>query len=869
MSRSIALGLALALASTPTLAAAPAFAAKAHNAFRLPALAHPQRYDVHLRPDMAKKRFNGNEVITLQIPRATRTLVLNSLGLLVSNVRLDGGAPLAPAQVVLHHKDQTVTLSFGHALAPGRHKLALSFAGKLTDEPRGLYIQPYQEGGKPTAMLATQFEPTDARRLFPLWDEPAYRASFALTVDLPHDFLGVSNMPISRKRPLGNGLDEVHFLPTPPMASYLMVLCAGHLEAVTSRVAGVDIRVVTTRGKRETGRYALDTLTKLLPYYNDYFGVRYPLPKLDLIAVPGGDGGAMENWGGIVFQDGVLLFDPRIKTEKDREEIFEFIAHEVAHQWFGNYVTMAWWDDLWLNEGFASWMESKAASHFHPEWPTWVYTLRKRHDALQEDALSTTHPVQQPILDATQADAAFDDITYDKGESVIRMLETAMGPDAFRAGIRRYMRAHAFGNARTADLWHALASATRLPVAHIAPRWIGTPGFPLVTAALQQGRLTVDQQRFVLRGNAPATAPWPVPMRVAEDGKPRTLLFEQAHTTLPVGKGTVKLNWGGVGFYRVAYDAPLLARLRAHLGSLPQPDQVDLLDDAWSLVPARPASVAGVLGLVDDAAAHAPVAVWAEVADILTDIADATQDDPRALAAIRSRVAPVAARLGWTPRPADGAPERQTRTTVLKLLARSGDAAAIAEAKARFWRAPKDPSAMAGDVRPAVLYAVGRSAEPGTYDELLSRARHADGFDEKQQYYMALAEATDEALAAKTLPLTISRELDPTLASDVLATVGKRHPALVQAFVHDHESAYFAKRTPLERLGILSAGFRRTSDEASAVALDALARKELPAETFDDLAKRVERIRARAALRTAITPALDTWTGAMAPGAQR
>src|SRR6188472_315960 len=309
-------------------------------------------------------------------------------------------------------------------------------------------------------MLGTQFEATDARRFFPCWDEPAFRARFQLTAVVPENWLAVSNMPIESETPLdgrrppgaprldassgapggralppGTSLKEVRFASTPPMSSYLNVFVAGELDLIESRVGPTQIRVIATKGKAELGRYALEASAEILKYYNDYFGVPYPLPKLDQIAIPGGFGGAMENWGAITYYESVLLFDRQNSSAATKQSIYEVIAHEVAHMWFGDLVTMAWWDNLWLNEGFASWMGSKCSDHFNPQWHIWLRSNAAKQRAMTTDALSATHPIQQPVRTESEANSAFDEITYQKGQSFLRMLESYLGEEDFRRGI--------------------------------------------------------------------------------------------------------------------------------------------------------------------------------------------------------------------------------------------------------------------------------------------------------------------------------------------------------------------------------------------------------------------------------------------------
>ena len=324
----------------------------------------------------------------------------------------------------------------------------------------------------------------------------------------------------------------MRFATSPSMASYLVVLVAGELDSIEAEQDGVKLRVVTTKGKAEMGRYALESAAKILHYYNDYFGVPYPLPKLDLIAIPGGFGGAMENWGGITYYESALLFDPKNSSTETKQDIFAVVAHEMAHQWFGDLVTMAWWDNLWLNEGFASWMGSKCTDHFNPEWNEWLRRNEPRDPtrrigfpkdtAMQSDARSTTHPVQQPIATEAEAGSAFDEITYRKGQSIIRMLESFLGEEVFRDGIRKYIAAHKYSNTTTADLWQALTEVSGKPVGEIAPGWTEQPGFPVVKVEREKNTIKLTQERFTVHFLDPPALQWQIPLTYLTVDPPAT-----------------------------------------------------------------------------------------------------------------------------------------------------------------------------------------------------------------------------------------------------------------------------------------------------------------------------------------------------------
>src|SRR5437868_1080484 len=468
--------VALALSMSGSAAAEAGFSFDATSG-KLPKTIVPVHYAIELTPDLNSLALAGTEVVDIEVREPAARLVLNAVNTTFGAVTVDDDAQRA--EVALDAAAETATLTFPQPLAAGPHRLRISFTALINRFGSGLFFVDYPTGEGIKRMISSKLEPADARRIFPCWDEPAFKASFALTVTVPRTHLAVGNMPVTREEPVAPDLKQVSFAPTPKMSTYLFVLTTGELERLTAEADGVTIGVVTTAGKRDKGRFALDNAVKLLAWFNDYFGLKYPLPKLDLIAVPGGFSGAMENWGGITFFESRLLFDPSVNADAARRGIFSILAHEMAHQWFGDLVTMAWWDDLWLNEGFASWMQVKAAEHFYPQWQTWLNGYGQKQFAMALDARRTSHPIQQPVADASEAMAAFDGITYNKGQALIRMLENYLGEQAFRDGIRQYMAAHAYGNTTTVDLWRALESAAGKPGMEIAQSFTGQDGAPL------------------------------------------------------------------------------------------------------------------------------------------------------------------------------------------------------------------------------------------------------------------------------------------------------------------------------------------------------------------------------------------------------
>ena len=637
---------------------------------KLPKDVVPTDYSVRIVPDIDKLTFAGTETVKLNVRHRVRQLVLNVLELKIEAASMDG-KELPGSVIKTDTKNELLTLALPSGLATGEHTLTLRFTGKINEQGQGLFYMRYQEQGTGARkiMLGSQFEATDARRFFPCWDEPVFRARFQLTAVVPENWLAVSNMPVESEKKIAGG-KEVRFAATPPMSSYLNVFVAGELDFIESRSGPTQLRVIATKGKAEMGRYALEATAQILQYYNDYFGVAYPLPKLDQIALPGGFGGAMENWGGITYYESKLLFDPKSSSAETKQDIYEVLAHEMAHQWFGDLVTMAWWDNLWLNEGFASWMGSKCTAHFNPQWEVWLRRESPRDPsrragiakeaAMEGDARSTTHPIQQPVATEAEANSAFDDITYKKGQSFLRMLESFLGDDVFRQGIRRYVAAHMYSNTTTADLWNALSEASGKPVGEIAAAWTEQPGFPVVKVKREQaGNVSLTQERFTVNFTNAPPLEWKIPLTYAVVGEtPATLLMTRKLDSIhniPADRA-LKLNVNGAGNYRVEYDDVSWKLLLGALKNLGVKDRVNLLCDTWALIQANRAPIAVYFELVEKLPASTEQAEREQiihVLDFINRLLSGSSDQEEFKRYARSLLRPTFDAIGWETKPGE------------------------------------------------------------------------------------------------------------------------------------------------------------------------------------------------------------------------
>ena len=685
-------------------------------AIRLPDAVTPISYRLAIVPDAEHMSFSGEVRIAVEVHRPTQSIVLNAADLTLDQVTLNGETP----DVTLDADAQTATLTFAHVLAPGSYDLGIEYRGKIYTSAQGLFALDYatQEGSR--RMLATQFEAADARRFVPSWDEPDRKATFQLTVTVPEDQLAISNTPEASTTSLAGGLKQVVFQPTPKMSTYLLFLGMGELERVSRDVDGVEVGVVVRRGAREKAGYALDTASELLGYYNRYFDEPYPLQKLDLVAAPGAASfGAMENWGAIMFFENRVLIDPKLSTESDRETVAVYIAHEMAHQWFGNLVTMVWWNDLWLNESFANWMEAKSLDQLHPDWKIWLWEAGGREDAMRLDASAATHPVIQPAETLDQIEESGDAIVYDKGAAVVRMLEAYVGEDNWQRGVQAYIDRYKYSNATSADLWREIeAAAPGKIVSSITRDFTTQDGLPMVEVEIMGGQgaaLGLNEARFVADGGSKGERSWRIPVVAAPvTGGPLVQTMVPGDPLRAPPAEHLVVNANQIGYYRTRYSPAAFAPLADRLAALEPGDQLGLIFNSWAMAEAGYAPAANFMVLVDRLPEDADPRVWEHVLGILTRIDHLYADGPERQAFRRwatRRLEPVMARVGWAPAVLTTDRDEVLRDRLIVTLGAFDDAEIVQEARIRFNQFLSDPDKLAPDIRQAVLAVVGRHAD--------------------------------------------------------------------------------------------------------------------------------------------------------------
>uniref|UniRef100_A0A8R7QE01 Aminopeptidase n=1 Tax=Triticum urartu TaxID=4572 RepID=A0A8R7QE01_TRIUA len=778
------------LKASPGAPAAGGSADQFRGKARLPSFAAPRRYELFLRPDLVACTFSGSVAISVAVSAPTRFLVLNALDLSVNRASIRFQA-LEPTEVVFFKDDGLLVLGFAKQLPLGEGLLKMDFNGTLNDQMRGFYRSKYQYKGKERNMAVTQFESVDARRCFPCWDEPAFKAKFKLTLEVPSELVALSNMPVANATFAGP-IKTVRYQESPPMSTYLVAIVVGlfeYVEGMTTK--GTRVRVYTQIGKSNQGKFALDVGVKSLNLYKDYFDTPYPLPKLDMIAIPDFAAGAMENYGLVTYREVALLFDDKSSSASSKQSVAITVAHELAHQWFGNLVTMEWWTHLWLNEGFATWMSHLAVDSFFPQWNIWTQFLDSTTTALRLDSLEASHPIEVEIHHASEVDQIFDAISYDKGASVIRMLQSYLGAERFQKAMASYMKKYAYSNAKTEDLWAVLEKETGEPVKDLMTTWTKQKGYPVINAKIKGNDIEIEQAQFLLDGSS-GSGMWIVPITSgcgAYDTQKKFLLKlkrdklvtgSQCGDRKKGGNFWTKLNINGTGFYRVKYDDELAAALQNALETkkLSLMDKIGIVDDLYALSIARQQTFASLLRLLYGYRGEADYSVLSHINTVTASIAKVSADAIPALAGdikqllIKILLSPEE-KLGWDPKKGESHLDVMLRPLLLTALVQLGHGKTINEGVRRFniFTRDRSTSLLPPDTRKAAYLSVMQnvsSSNRSGYDALRKIYKESAEGEERLQVLGILSSCRDKSIVLESLNLIFTNEVRNQDASMLL-----------------------------------------------------------------------------------------------------
>jgi aminopeptidase N len=738
------------------------------QAQRLPQNVVPSNYKLSLDPDIGQQRFSGEETITVQLQQPTQEIVLNSLDLEISSAEALVGLDMAvlPAQVTYDQPSEMVRLTFAKPVPKGIVGLHLKFSGKLTAGLRGLYLSKSAR----RQYAVTQFEGTYARMMFPGFDEPGFKSTFDLSVVADKSDTAISNGRIIKDELLpGSERHKITFSTSPRMSTYLVALAIGDWQCLERTVDGTPIRVCAEPDKKQYGQFALEAAAQSVHFYNQWYGIKYPFKKLDMLAIPDYEWGGMENTASIFYRDTALLMDEKTASVFNKRGHATVVAHEIAHQWFGDLVTAAWWDDIWLNEGFASWMERKPIMAWHPEWHLEEDEAATAQRVIGQDSLSAARAIHGDPRTSAEIKEMFDGITYEKGAAVLGMLESYVGPDVFRNGVNAYIHAHANGNATSADFWRAMAKVSGKPVDKIMPTFVMQAGVPLVivrgSCAGNNMKLEFSQERFLLSPaplNVKKEQIWSIPVctRTARNlGSACSLISKTADVVdVKTCPGWLMANRDAKGYYRVFYPDPknLMNVATAAKKDLTVPERIAFVEDLWAMTRSGKEPMGIFLNVARELSAELNRLVVEFVADHMDTIGRSLVPDQKKAKyrdLVRQQFAALAKEVGWSAAINDNDEQKALRAILLGILGGAGEPDALAAAQKIAQSYIKDPGSVEGTIIGPALGVAAENGDTALYDQFVEAMDHAPNTEEYYHFLFALTSFRQPVLAKRTLSL--------------------------------------------------------------------------------------------------------------------
>ena len=742
------------------------------HAQRLPDGVNPIHYDITVAPDLSAAKFTGEERIRVQVAKPTSSVTLNAAEVTFGEVTITAGGSTQQATVTLDSEKEQATLAVPSTIPAGETEIAIKYTGILNDDLRGLYLSHANN----RRYAVTQLEATDGRRMFPSFDEPAFKATYALTAIIDAGDTAISNGSVLSDTPgPGAGKHTVKFDTTPKMSTYLVALAVGDFVCNGGEADGVPIRICSTPDKKQLTGLALESSQQIVKYFNNYYSIRYPFKKLDVVAVPDFAAGAMENTAAIFYRETLLLADEAASVET-RKTIASVLAHEIAHQWFGDLVTMQWWDDIWLNEGFATWMQTKPVKAWKPEWHADLDEVQDNQKAMGLDALLSTRPVRTKATSPAEINELFDPIAYEKGAAILRMVEGWIGEEAFRKGVNAYIERYKYGNARAEDFWGTLTTATGKPVDRVMAKFVDQPGVPLVSAEIkcaqsgEPANVVLSQQRYVQSGGPTADGQtvWDIPVCLrASSGKIICDILNEPRESFQVDAcpSWVMGNASARGYYRFSATPEAVRRLSDDIAPLSSAERVSVLSDEWSLARSTRHEIGVFLDLASGFRQERSNAVMETLTRPLGTIGDYVVGPaarPKFRAWMSALLWPAFTEVGMTSRPNDTDEVRSLRATLVAALGETArDAKVLAKARELVMQELDTP----GSVEPTLLNVLvplaALEGNAALYDRYLARAKSASDPEEQYRYLYALASFTDPALVRRTVDYILSAEVRP------------------------------------------------------------------------------------------------------------
>jgi puromycin-sensitive aminopeptidase len=744
--------------------------------YRLPRTVVPSKYEIHLEPDLTTFKFEGSVVIHVGVHQPVKDIVLNAIELQLHTAEISNakGTKYGASGITYDETEERATFSFPQSIEPGDWQLHIKFTGTLNDKLRGFYRSTYKDkNGEQKVLATTQLQATHARRAFPCWDEPDFKATYKPTLVVDERLTAISNASIESEKKLPNGKKEVVFKETIKMSTYLVAFIVGEFESTQPVMAdGKPIRIYAPPGKGHLSKFSEGIAHHSLTYFAKYYGVPYPGDKLDLIAIPDFAFGAMENLGCVTFRETALLVDDKTSTHAEQERVADVVAHEIAHMWFGDLTTMGWWNGIWLNEAFATFAEMLAVDTWKPEWKRWESFGVSRAAALVVDGLKSTRPIEFPVRRPEECESMFDILTYEKGASVLRMLEQYLGQPVFQKGISIYLNRHQFANTETSDLWAALEEASEQPVVQLMDSWIFHPGYPMVSVEQDADGKSVklSQQRFSYISDAEGAKQLfhvPVLLRARVNGKIVThkVLLKDQSTTVDLGGNIewIVANEGGHGFYRVRYSANLLQALTADVFNILSPiERFNLVNDTWAAVVAGHVPLDQYLHMAALFTDETDKNVWSVLSGSLLYIDRLVPESARTSfeAYVRGLAEPAHKKLGWEPKKGEDELAGQLRGLLISLLGIVGNDVQIqAKAVDLYAKYKADNKAVGPDIVPAIVAILAYTGDKARYDEFVQNFKSARTPQEEERFLYSLAGFRHEDLIKQTLERCLNGEV--------------------------------------------------------------------------------------------------------------
>jgi len=726
----------------------------------------PINYNLTFEPDLKKFIFTGTEIITASCKKPTNQIIMHCAELKIKSCIVQSGNTVISSTPKTNEKKEELSIRLGEKIK-GVITISLEFQGILNDRLLGFYRSKYEQNGKTKYLATTQFEAADARRAFPCWDEPESKATFEISIIADNQYTAISNMPEKSKKKFKTKTLYT-FQKTPLVSTYLIYLGVGEFEYLTGKAGKIQIRVVTTKGNTSKGKFSLELGKKLLTSYEKYFGIKFPLPKLDLIAVPDFAAGAMENWGAITFRETILLYDPKTSSTRTKQFIAEVISHEIAHMWFGNLVTMKWWNDLWLNESFATFMATKFVDKFYPEWDLWNQFVEDAMNvAMGLDSLKTTHPIDVKVNSPAEIREIFDAISYDKGGCVLRMLENYVGEPNFQKGLKKYLSDFKYKNAKGQDLWNAIGKASNMPVTSMINTWLKQPGFPVVEINQDGSNLKLKQKRYLLEPNKKfSKGLWSIPLSLGLETETTKKLFSKKSMSIKLPKNAIGFvaNYGRKGFYRVKYDEGILLDLKMLVDAkrIPAIDRWAIQNDLFSLCVSGDEQVRNYLDFSDAYFDEDSYLASVNVAHNLASLYFRSFDEPF-VEEIRSYTInyfrKILSKLGWEPKKTDKHTDALLRTFTISVLGKMNDDDVTNEALKKYKKFLKSPGSLSPDLIESICSIAAWNGNSKTLVELKKLYVNAKTMEEKLRFLGAMCGFQDKKLLLKTLDFSQTSEV--------------------------------------------------------------------------------------------------------------